>query len=225
MRSLAAIAASQLMSSAANAEGNFKRSVPGLDAFESSCAPMDRVRSPHSRFRLTFCARAIPNTRRLPQIQFIAASIDPTSAGSKASSGANADEWGIWRVDPGPRGVQLSRYKQLEAAGGKARAGWQFDPSNWWLEEHGLIMEAPTFPLPAGKYQVTGGRETSSVLTVNADASWSLSGGATLYDVTHLPCRSAKYTGGSPANAKQSEFPVTPGASSERQPAEHCLPM
>jgi len=174
VRSLAAIAASQLMSSAANAEGNFKR---------------------------------------LPQIQFIAASIDPTSAGSKASSGANADEWGIWRVDPGPRGVQLSRYKQLEAAGGKARAGWQFDPSNWWLEEHGLIMEAPTFPLPAGKYQVTGGRETSSVLTVNADASWSLSGGATLYDVTHLPCRSAKYTGGSPANAKQSEFPVTPGAS------------
>ena len=35
---------------------------------------------------------------------------------------------------------------------------------------------------------------------------------AKLYDVTHLPCRAARYTGGSPASARQSDFPVTPGA-------------
>lgn len=35
--------------------------------------------------------------------------------------------WSAMRADPGPRGVRLSNYKQLEAAGGKARAGWQFD--------------------------------------------------------------------------------------------------
>ena len=34
----------------------------------------------------------------------------------------------------------------------------------------------------------------------------------TLYDVTHLPCRAARYRGGSPANANRADFPVTPGA-------------
>jgi len=150
--------------------------------------------------------------KRLPQIQFIAAAVDPVSAESRTSAGNNAADWGIWRVDPGPRGVQLDRFPALEKAGGKARAGWQLDSSNWWLEEHGLIMEAPDFPLPAGKYMVTGGRETTAVLTVAADGAWELGGGAKLYDVTHLPCRSAKYVGASPASAKQTDFPVTPGA-------------
>lgn len=50
------------------------------------------------------------------------------------------------------------------------------------------------------------------VLTIEGDL-WSLSNGARLHDVTHLPCRAAKYTQGSqggkclPDNAKQSEFP------------------
>lgn len=39
---------------------------------------------------------------------------------------------------------------------------------------------------------------------------------AKLYDVTHLPCRAARYTpktrDASPANARPSDFPVTPGA-------------
>jgi len=35
----------------------------------------------------------------------------------------------------------LGAYKKLEKSGGKAPAGWSFDKSNWWLEEHGLIME------------------------------------------------------------------------------------
>ena len=37
---------------------------------------------------------------------------------------------------------------------------------DWWLEEHGLIMEQPDFPVPAGGYLVTGGRDTTAVLTV-----------------------------------------------------------
>eukprot|EP00961_Rhodomonas_salina_P123460 1663313-Rhodomonas_salina.1 len=105
-------------------------------------------------------------------------------------------------------------------------------------------MEAPEFPVPTGRYLVTGGRETTTVLTVSApDAQgkqqWSLDDDAKLYDVTHLvlsadssrgaehpmagtdilvlyqPCRSARYTpngGGSPATAKESDFPVAPGA-------------
>merc|ERR1719198_291169 len=82
-------------------------------------------------------------------------------------------------------------------------------------------MEAPDFPLPAGRYLVTGGRETTAELTITADSQWSLSAPrgtssdvpAKLYDVTHLPCRAARYSGSTPASAKQADFPVTPGAS------------
>ena len=137
------------------------------------------------------------------------------------SSGTGADKWGIWTVDPGPRGVELRDYPKLEARGGVApRGGWKFNKDNWWLEEHGLIMEAPDFPLPPGRYLVTGGRETTTELTITSDYKWSLGPprgtrsdtAAKLYDVTHLPCRAARYTGGSPASARQADFPVTPGA-------------
>ena len=37
-----------------------------------------------------------------------------------------------------------------------------------------------------------GGRETTTVLTVGTEGQWSLTDGATLHDVTHLPCRSAR---------------------------------
>ena len=147
---------------------------------------------------------------RRVQTQFIAALGDPA-----ASAGAEAASWGIWRVDPGPRGVYLRDWKKLEAAGGKAPAQWQFDPSDWWLEEHGLIMEKPDFPLPAGKYLVTGGREVTTVLTIDDGGGWKLDDGAKLHDVTHLPCRSARYVpeadGAGPANANPAEFPVIPG--------------
>ena len=119
---------------------------------------------------------------------------------------------------PGPRGVRLHQYKQLEAAGGVAPAGWTFDKSEWWLEEHGLIMEKPDFPIPPGRsapppfataaittapvaftttaitfarYAVTGDREVTTTLTVEPGGAWKLDAG-TLYDVTHLPCRSAR---------------------------------
>ena len=88
-----------------------------------------------------------PKFQRLQRLQFIAALGDPG-----ASSGTGADTWGLWREDPGPQGVRLGREYQakLEATGGKAPAGWQFDPKAWWLEEHGLIMPG-TDPLPLSK--------------------------------------------------------------------------
>ena len=88
-------------------------------------------------------------------------------------------------------------------------------------------MEKPTFPLPAGKYLVTGDREVVTVLTVHpkdkdGNQRWELADGATLYDVTHLGCRSARYRPSkanntaanacSPANAPTKGFPVNPGA-------------
>ena len=98
------------------------------------------------------------------------------------------------------------------------KIGWKFDKNDWWLEEHGLIMEAPTFPLSPGRYLVTGGRLITTILTIGTDGkSWTLDKGS-LYDVTHLPCRSARYTPGntnvvgSPLTARQRDFPVTPGA-------------
>ena len=75
--------------------------------------------------------------------QYIAALGDPG-----ATSGTGAESWGLWQVDPGPRGVQLSDYERLKAEGDIAPAQWKFDGSDWWLEEHGLIMEQPSFPIP-----------------------------------------------------------------------------
>jgi len=149
--------------------------------------------------------------------QYIAALANP-----HASSGNNAQTWGLWVVDPGPRGVRLDNYPQLLAAGGVAPANWQFDAERWWLEENGLIMEAPQFPLPPGDYLVTGGRKVMTALTVHpADADgnsrWELEYGASVYDVTHLGCRSALYTPAagadscSPRNAPRDKFRVAPG--------------
>ena len=154
--------------------------------------------------------------KRIPT-QFIAALGDPG-----ATSGNGAQSWGLWRLDPGPRGVWLNNYEQLEAAGGVTPAQWKFDSTDWWLEENGLIMEEPDFPLPPGKYMVTGGREVTTMLTVHhtdkdGNRRWQLDRGANLYDVTHLRCRSARYTpvagdnSCSPARANKAAFPVTPG--------------
>jgi len=148
--------------------------------------------------------------------QYIAALGD-----TKATSGDDAGDWGFWEVDPGPRGVWSTDFAELLANGGTAPAGWQFDARSWWLEEDGLIMEAPSFPLPAGQYVVTGGREVTSVLTVEApDAAgkqaWRLADGATIYDVTHLRCRAAVYTAVegqscTPEKTPTDVFPMDPG--------------
>jgi len=158
--------------------------------------------------------------------QFIAALGDPG-----ATSGSGAQSWGLWPLDPGPRGVELKNYQRLKDAGGVAPARWRFDGTDWWLEEHGLIMEPPIFPLPPGRYLVTGARDVTAVLTIhpadrNGDRRWELDKGATLYDVTHLACRSARYTpagvGGScsPSNANKTAFPVPPGGT--MPPVEGC---
>ena len=161
-----------------------------------------------------------PKFRRPPLTQFIAALGDPA-----ASSGVGAENWGLWAEDPGPNGVPLGRFANLMERGGKAQAGWQFDSADWWLEEHGLIMPKPdALPakrydraagavVPARRYAVTGDRELTTVLTVHDDGKWELAKG-TLYDVTHLPCRSARYTGAActPAQADARQFPVKPGA-------------
>jgi hypothetical protein len=158
-----------------------------------------------------------PKFKRLSELQYIAALGD-----SRATSGNDAHTWGLWRVDPGPRGVRLNNYERLKATG-VAPAQWKFDAADWWLEEHGLIMEQPDFPLPAGKYLVTGGREVTTVLTIHPRGGdgrqrWELADKATIWDVTHLGCRAGRYTPGkganscSPGNARQEAFPVLPGA-------------
>lgn len=149
-------------------------------------------------------------------VQYIVALGNPD-----ATSGTGAETWGLWRQDPGPRGCRLDGFKQLKSDG-VAPAQWAFDSRDWWLEEHGLIMEKPEFPLSPGRYVVTGGREVTSILTIyppekDGNTRWELSNGAKLYDVTHLPCHAARYqpaqaqTSCSPENVKKDAFPVAPG--------------
>lgn len=150
--------------------------------------------------------------------QYIAALGDQT-----ATQGTGAESWGLWRLDPGPRGVRLGNFSSLKLTGGIAPSLWHFDDSDWWLEEHGLIMEAPTFPVPPGRYIVTGDREMVAMLTIHPKDSsgaqrWELDKGASIYDVTHLRCRAARYTpetsgqACTPGNVAESNFPVVPGA-------------
>jgi hypothetical protein len=171
-------------------------------------------------------AGADPTTFKRVSPQYIASLGDPG-----ARSGTGAESWGLWRVDPGPRGVSLDRYERLKAEGGVAPAQWRFDSRDWWLEENGLIMEKPAFPLPPGKYLVTGGREVTTVLTIHSRDKdgrqrWELGEGATIHDVTHLACRSARYTPAagpnscSPANAPRTAFRVAPGR--PMPPVEGC---
>jgi hypothetical protein len=163
--------------------------------------------------------------QRIP-VQYIAALGDP-----RATSGSGAQFWGLWTEDPGPRGVELSDYGRLKKAGGVAPARWKFDGADWWLEEHGLIMEQPVFPLPPRKYLVTGAREVTAVLTIhpadrNGDRRWELDNGAALHDVTHLACRSARYRPAagnstcSPETVRKAAFPVAPGGA--MPPVEGC---
>ncbi|GKY96272.1 hypothetical protein MPSEU_000586700 [Mayamaea pseudoterrestris] len=151
--------------------------------------------------------------QRLATTQYIAALGDP-----KASNGNNANDWGVWTKDPGPRGVWLRDYdEKLVKTRNTAPSGWTFDPNDWWLDEHGLIMEAPQFPITPGRYLVTGYRDVITGLTISPDGSWNLDEG-TLYDVTHLPCRSARYSpvdggnNGGPQAALLTDFPVSSGA-------------
>ena len=152
-------------------------------------------------------------------------------APSEATSGTGAETWGLWRIDPGPIGVWLRFYKLLQKAGNIAPAGWRFNINDWWLDENGLIMKAPEFPMPSGKYYVTNGEEHISLLTVDPPDSkgkqtWSLSDGKTIADVTHGPCRSTRYTPEnglgtcSPVKANRNVFPLKPGE--DPPPVQGC---
>ena len=83
-------------------------------------------------------------------------------------------------------------------------------------------MRAPEYPISAGQYHVTNGENHISPLTndtpdKDGKQDWSLSDGKTRKDVTHGPCRSARYTsvGASgtctPEKANLSDFPLAPG--------------
>ena len=150
--------------------------------------------------------------------QFIAALGDPKST----SGTSGAEQWGIWRIDPGPRGVYVKDFQLNQSLGTdnkKMPAGWKYDANEFWIEEFGRVMEPPDFPLTPGRYLVTGAREAITLLTVDppnekGEQGWKLDGDVSLYDVTHLPCRSARYfpkQGETPADANWSDFPVTPG--------------
>ena len=92
-----------------------------------------------------------------------------------------------------------------------------------------ILTSLATWPLhnlqiPEGQYSVTNGEEHFSSLTIeDPDAegkqSWSLSDDKTLANVTHGPCRSARYTPEgesgtcSPKFADRSAFPLKPGES------------
>jgi len=144
-----------------------------------------------------------PGYERVSPLQFIAALGDP-----EANSGDGADSWGIWETDPGPRGFRQSKYEQVVS--GELRAPQWFQEQDFFLDENAIIMPQPSFPLPEGKYLVTGGRLATTGLVVSSDGSWKLDSGK-LYDVTHLPCRAARYKNGTPSNVRKADFPVAPG--------------
>ena len=169
-------------------------------------------------FLTTISSPALAETKiRRIQTQYIA-----TLAPVGATSGTGAESWGIWKVDPGPIGVWLRLYQALQKAGNIAPSGWRFDIDDWWLDENGLIMKAPEFPISAGQYYVTNGEDHISLLTIEqpdleGKQAWSLSDEKTISDVTHGPCRSARYTPlgdtgtCSPKDADRSAFPLKLG--------------
>jgi hypothetical protein len=186
--------------------------------------PRRHLGTPCMAFALVAMAAGFAQTQAFAEVkfrpiqtQFLAALGSPT-----ANSGDNAELWGLWREDPGPRGVRLRNFETLLANGGVAPAQWKFDAGDWWLEEHGLVMEQPEFSLAPGKYQVTGDRIVTTTLTVSAKDNtgkqhWELADGNVLYDVTHLRCRSARYTprvagqACTPSNVLSDAFPVGQG--------------
>lgn len=155
---------------------------------------------------------------RKTELKFIAA--DPGLMNGDASEGGGATKWGIWESDPGQSALELSRLADLEAHEGSPPVDWKFDPEDWWLEEYGRLMPSPTIPIPNGKYLLPwlNGKNSGRpvILTIEGDR-WFLDkrSGASLKHVTHLPCRSARYSrvakDASPSAARSDDFPVRPG--------------
>jgi hypothetical protein len=161
--------------------GSRNRDISRRSFLVTGAAAATAALSPLALVQPVLAAGEVETKFRRIRTQFIAALGDPD-----ATSGSNAQLWGLWVKDPGPRGVRLSGYELLMAAGGLAPAQWEFDSRDWWLEENGLIMEQPDFPIAPGKYLVTGNREVTSILTVHpleegGNQRWELADGATIY--------------------------------------------
>jgi hypothetical protein len=122
-------------------------------------------------------------------------------------------------------GVDLSKFRRIEpqyiAALGEPGATSGSGAQSWglWSQDPGPRgCKLDRYPeLKAADRTVT------TVLTIqpkdkDGNQRWELADGATLYDVTHLACRSARYTPAtannscSPANVRTTGFPVNPGA-------------
>ncbi len=135
--------------------------------------------------------RARPKYQRI-LTQYIAAQGEPG-----ATSGSGAQLRGLWPLDPGLRGIKLDTYDKLKSTGGMTTARWLFNSTDWWLEEHGLIMEQPVFPVPSRKYVVTGGRDAIAVLTIhpadkNGNTRRELDNGAALWYFTEIGKQSSE---------------------------------
>ena len=79
-------------------------------------------------------------------------------------------------------------------------------------------MEKPTFPLPAGKYMVTGDREVTTELTVTEDNKWSLKQGAQPAAAAHEPLSVSPFDTAAQARCTTSRISpaAPPGTSSAR---------
>lgn len=114
--------------------------------------------------------------------------------------------------------MRLRDYERIMATESAERPSW-LDSKDFFLDENAIIMPQPEFPMPPGKYLVTGARSTTTGLTIDAEGNWKLDEGK-LFDVTHLPCRAARYRttttaedskAGSPMTVRKGDFPVMPG--------------
>ena len=94
------------------------------------------------------------------------------------------------------------------------RSAW-LDEKDFFLDENAIIMPQPEYPLPPGKYLVTGARELTTGLTIEASGGWKLDEGRLIH-VTHMPCRAGRYRrssggDGSPLTVRREDFPMRPG--------------
>ena len=86
-------------------------------AFRTNCMALAGL----AAFAIMSGARAHADVTFLRgETQYIAALGD-----TAATSGNDAETWGFWSVDPGPRGVWISDYTDLVADAGRAPDGWR----------------------------------------------------------------------------------------------------
>ena len=63
--------------------------------------------------------------------------------------------WGIWREDPGPRGVHITDWSLLEMMGGLAPSGWTFDSKVTMILVIMMMMDDYNVDLRTGGWRNT----------------------------------------------------------------------